>query len=46
MKFIKKYIKKKRIKENIFYEFQISINNGDFERSLILSKRFLKFNKW
>jgi len=42
MNFIKKYQKRKRIKELVFKEFQKSLKGGDYSRSLMLSKRFLK----
>jgi hypothetical protein len=42
MNFIKKQKKRKRVKELVFEEFQKSLKTGDYARSLILSKRFLK----
>lgn len=39
---IRKYNKKKKIKDLIFKEYEKSLENKDFLRTGILSKRFLK----
>ncbi len=42
MKFIRKYLQKKRLEGNIYKEFEKALMEKNFERSFILSKRFLK----
>jgi hypothetical protein len=39
---IRKYNKKKKIKDLIFKEYEKALENKDFLRTGILSKRFLK----
>lgn len=42
---VKKYKKKKRLKEMIFHEYEIALEKKDFIRTGILSKRFIKITK-
>lgn len=42
---VKKYKKKKRLKEKIFHELEIALDKKDFMRTGILSKRFIKITK-
>jgi hypothetical protein len=42
MNLYKRYRKKKKIREMVYSEFKKSLKDGDFIRSSILSKRFLK----
>lgn len=42
MKFIRKYLQKKRLEGNIYKEFEKALMEKNFERSFILSKRLLK----
>lgn len=42
MKFIRKYLQKKRLEGNIYKELKKSLIDKDFDRSSILSKRFSK----
>lgn len=42
---IKKYNQKRRIKELIYRDFENALLNKDYDRTVILSKRFLKLSK-
>lgn len=42
MKFIRKYIQKRRIEQTIYMEFKKALNEKDFDRSYLLSNRLLK----
>jgi hypothetical protein len=42
---VKKYKKKKRLKEMIFHEYEVALEKRDYIRTGILSKRFIKITK-
>ena len=42
---IKKYNQKKKVKNLIFKEYEKALENKDFVRTGILSKRFIKITK-
>ena len=42
---VKKYKKKKRLKEMIFHEYEVALEKRDYIRNGILSKRFIKITK-
>ena len=42
MQIFKKYFQKKKIKDKIYKEYENALENKDYIRTSILSKRFLK----